>query len=281
MNNWFQHLKFKRLNDLVKLTDKDTCPDFFEPLSRLLIEGRRIDLHDPALQKFMKTINISFDDNWKSIYSIQSKLNTWVVQRFRGPGTLLPSLLSELFELRSSDKGWEELDFVLKYMTGMTFSQVCDYTHILHDSEDPGLNGGVCYSVVVRIFDTEKCRPNILQVEAVASSPENIVPLALRAAEAVQARYDMAHVSDDQPEFYLQSKLNHGEPIQIEIRKNGHNQIIIPVRDMSEAGAIALDWRSMAVDIEDMDMLKALLKVVPVETKHKVKGMFLQNQMGL
>jgi hypothetical protein len=280
MGNWFQHLHFERLNALIKRADKETCEGFFEPLSRLVIDGRSIDLHDPAFLKFLKTIGISQDDNWKSIYNIQTKLNSWVLQRFRGPGTLPGSNLDELFELRTSGEGWKELDFVFKYMTGMTFSEVWDNTKILHDSEDPGLHGDVCYSVMVRIFNTHS-KASIIQIEAVASSQERIVPLAILAAAAVQQRFDWARLDDDRPEFYLVSKLGHAEPIRIDIRKNGHTQFAVPVRDLAFPGAIDLDWRSIDVQVEDMDMLKALLKVVPDEAKQQVKGKFLQNQLGM
>jgi hypothetical protein len=266
---------------LVRDEDTKNCGGFFEPMVNVKIDGKPINTRDPALQKFMKALGMSLDDNFKNLFNIETKLNTWLSKRFLGPGTHESPLLDDLFALRSTESGWSELDRVLNHLAGVTFSQVVDNAQPLHDADDPGLHGALCYSVVVNTSNSDRLRRR-KACKAVASTPERIVELVFAAIQAIQNDFIKAGALGGMSSILPKTaERNLGEPFFIEVKKNGRTQWGASVVDAKESGYVVIDWASLDVHVEDMDMLKALLTLVPEEAKLLVKGRFLQGQLGL
>jgi hypothetical protein len=281
MNNWFHHFHLEHLNNLVRNSESRDCEDYFEPLSRVIIDQRPVDLRDPALCKFMKAIGVSLDDQFKSLNDITNKLGRWSTKRHFGPATYDCSYLDELFELRTSATGWRELDRVLNHMAGVTLSHASDNPQILHNADDPGLHGDVCYSVLLQTYNFDSGLSK-RKWAAIASSVDLIVPLALLAAQAEQAVYEtVAALDEGHPDFSPERKRSQGEPVKMDVRKNGKRQVSIPLINSQESGIVEPIWRNLEVEVEDMAMMKALLAVAPEDAKQLVKGMFLEGQLGL
>lgn len=281
MSNWFHHIFLDRLNHSVRDADTKDCDGYFEPMVNVKIDGKPINTRDPALQKFMKALGMNLDDNFKNLFNIETKLNTWVSKRFLAPGTHESPLLDDLFALRSTESGWSELDRVFNHLAGVTFSQVVDNLKPLHDEDDPGLHGALCYSVVVHTSNRDQVRRR-KACEAVASTPERIVDLVFSAIQAIQDDFIKSEALDCTSSILPKTaERNLGEPFFIDVKKNGRTQWGASVVDAKASGFVAVDWASLDVQVEDMDMLKALLTLVPEEAKLLVKGRFLQRQLGL
>lgn len=281
MSNWFHHFHLERLHALVRDSEFRDCVDYFEPLVRISIDQQPINLRDPALRKFMKAIGMNLDDQFKSLNDIASKLSRWSTNRHLGPATFHCQHIDELFELRSSSAGWRELDRVLNYMAGVTLSGVADTPHILHNADDPGLHGDVCYCAMLYTynFDTKITKR---KWAAIASSADLIVPLALLAAQAEENLFHaVASMDEGHADFSPERKRSQGMPAAIDILKNGKRQLRMPLLEGEKFGVIEPHWRILKVEVDDIDMLKALLAVAPEEFKHMVKGMFLEGQLGI
>lgn len=282
MSNWFHHVQFEALINRVKKYSGDNCVGYFGPMSRVKIDGDDfINRQDPALRLFMKVIGVSLDDNWASLYHLDTKMNSWLAERMLGPSAYPSEKLDELFDLRSSGEGWTELDRVLNYMAGVTLSEVVDSTRILHNADDPGLHGNVCYSVIIHFY-RDNGGFSSLRWQALASSPERIAPLGLQLLQEKLAEFDRLNALGDQHhDFIAANDFGLGEPIEIDFRRNGGRQLRIPLIDGAGSERVVLSWRDMDIDVNEVSMMKALIAVAPEDARYLVKGRFLQGQLGL
>jgi hypothetical protein len=271
----------ERLENLVMNADKSDCADYFEPLSRVFIDQRPINLCDPVLCKFMEVVEMRLENRRSSFNDIFNKLTWWNSNNRLGPATYDCPDLDGLFDLRSSDAGWHELDRVLNYFAGVTLSEAADGPPILHSADDPGLHGDVCFGAVVQ---TRNPRTGVSKRKwvAIASSADRIVPLAILAARIEQETFNKwTLIGEGHPDYDRNTKRVQGEPISVEIRKNGKQHLSFPIIGERTSGIVEPNWRAIEVRVEDMSMLNALLPVVSEDTKHYVKGQFLQGQLGL
>lgn len=264
MSNWFDHIHLTRLQAVIEQSDCQQCKGFTDPIVRMRFNNLGlIDVYDLAFRAFVRSIGMDADDNWKTPQNVCERLLTFALKNH--PGASENPSLDELFELRSSSNGWRELDRFFVHLTGKTLSGIVDNHRILHDADDPGLHGSVCYSAVVHTSGENRIKRRKV-FKALASSCERIVPLVVASAQALQT--DFAKGESD-------------EPFLVEIKKNGQRQLSVSVIDSKEPGKVDIDWTSIDVDVEDMAMLKALLSIVPEPARLLVKGRFLQGQLGL
>jgi hypothetical protein len=282
MSNWFNHVHLVRLSQAIVHSDCDNRPEFFEPISKIRFKNQElINACDPAILKFMQALDMPTDDNWQRPDDICKKLLDWLKNNHLGPGTYDGSLLDELFELRSTSGGWRELDRLLRHMTDHSLSNLVDTNTILHQVDDPGLHGAVCYSVFVHTCDADKFM-RAAECKALASTAERIVPLALGGAQVVKTDFDKVQAMKSmKPRFTLPIEKILWEPYRIEIKKNGKRLWSAPVIDSTVPGLVEIDWASIQVDAEDIGMMKALLTIAPADSWNVIKGKFLQEQLGL
>jgi hypothetical protein len=180
-------------------------------------------------------------------------------------------LVDQIFALRQSG-GWKEIDRLIAHIFDKTFSEFADeVTSRIHYSlDDPGLGGAriyqlefltpfsiphVCFGSTAS-FATEHLMQTLLKVQQ-ETKKTGVTPRAIRLCSGASRYFEvpLAHGLED-----VCNPGNGEHPFQISFH---------------------LNWEGLSIGRKEHSVMLSLLKLAPKSEHNRIKGEFLEDELGL
>jgi hypothetical protein len=284
MNTWFHHVYLQRLFDRMLYDNVKSNDVMQHPLRYAKCEdGAPVDMTDPVIDQFLKAIGSLTNSKTATFGDIKIDLRQWLIKRDKGPVTYDLPLLDAVFATGAEEGGWRNLDAILKHMCGSTLSEVVASTQVMHDPEDPGLHGDVCYGLDLEVASFEFTNMSAFSYRrAMASSLDRLLPLVMRDVGELMARAKKHQSAVESEGASYEQKIERAHPSVVHITKNGVQLLSVdmlwPAGDTPEA---SIDWGKASFKASDRYIIESLRQIAPSSAISKLKGRFLEDGLGL
>lgn len=280
MKSWFNHIYLTNLYDALQPVQH--TQGFKAPLKEVRIDSKPLDMHDRGVQRFFSVIGFKPDEKDVSLRSIKSALFQWVLVHSWGPGSYDSTSVDDLFDLRTVDGGFSELDRLFYHMAQVTLTGIIQDTEILHAPADPGLHGGACYRchLDVLAFDLPSMYGRRGSM-AMGSSLGHLIPLVIQEVAAQSDRYNrLNNLGIDSPEYQAESKTKRAKPTKIYVELNGVDVLSAEIPNKNKGEVYEIDWNTV-VHGGELETIRSLSAALPKHIGRRVKSKFLENELGM
>jgi hypothetical protein len=246
------------------------------------VDGRPLNLNDPALGYFLKLCGIpnpSAPD--VELYDIKRGLQTWysanVTNRNPKLGFETIEEFDRLFELRSSEAGWSELDRLTRLLGEVTFSKIVDSNKtVIFDPADPELGCLKPYYAQSFKMITSQMDPSF---EMMSYEDELRMNCTFIASSFERL---MKNVMDFATNFQLDKVEPNQHPDYIVIYKGPSKIITFPLQPHSEGKpGLEMDYTGLLWERTGQGLLKSVLNALPSEAHYKVRGTMFTVELGV
>lgn len=296
MSRWMNWLHIKNLVDV--LADNGLQDPAFRKMRNMfkwapravLVDGRPINLKDPAVTLFFNMIDFHYSqDPDANLADAVGKLKTWFLVNLRKPGMgrYESNDLANLMELRLAPNGWDELDRVIKQIAEEPLSAKVARTEakVFLNLLDPGLDGTIAFTLYLTKGPWwEQVNSEV----AIASSVTEILALvepALQDLGETISRYGIDSVTDDRNTLSLSLSRGLGSDAVFSIPLKP--AIVVEPSDDGELQAHEEwsdpqpDWSKITWHEHDRAIFKELVTLLPRPEANRVKGSFLCDELGM
>lgn len=284
-NNWtyWSHLAMlqKHMDDQGNLQRLDALVKN-DYLATYPVYGRPLNLNDPALGYFLKLCGIKNPSAPEvELYDVKRGLEKWfsenVSRQSRKLGFDSIEVFERLFELRSSEAGWSEIDRLTKLLADNTFSQIVESNKtVLFDHSDPDLGCLKPYYAQSYKMITSQMDPSFdmmsyedqirMNCAFISSSFEGLMKNVMEFA----TNFDLEKVEPNE------------HPDYIVIYKGQSKIISFPLKPHSDGRpGLEMDYTGLLWERTGQGLLKSVLNALPSEAHYKVRGTMFTVELGV
>jgi hypothetical protein len=276
VDRWINRFIMERFSAMETIQGLD--PDFEESrgyrvsLKDLqLNDGRGLNFSDPALSLFFRFSDLSGRQEVKNL----SRL-------IGSPGFLFNpahapnldkahlDLVHQIFALREG--GWNEMDRLFKHLYGTTFTAFSDTvsSHVHFNAADPGLGGE-------RFYKLEFLVSWEIPVVVFGSSPRLVLEQLPDVFARVQQQFLDSGRATRAIRLYSRGYEHFDLPLQ---------QVLIDAQAPRAPGEYAktrleINWEGLSIGRKEHSVMLSLLKLAPESEHNRIKGEFLEDELGL
>jgi hypothetical protein len=283
MNNWFSHAHLIRLESGMRDYGANSkllqCPIDDVRLG----DGSLINLKDRATELLFKVVKFDPYQRFTDLTDFKKEFRVWAVSHSLGPGTYKDSWLEELYSLKQSPGGWDQLDQLVFGLIGTSFSQVVEDLRVFHPSDDPGLHGNECLSVSLQVVSHELTNSfSVIPWKAMASTLDLVLPFVddVVAAQSLQHWNLVALGSkSDYPSY--SERVARARPSEITVSHNGRSVLVVPIPKVENGQPFQPDWAKTRFFSKSRATIESVIAVAPASAANLLKGRLLEDELGL
>jgi hypothetical protein len=243
-----------------------------------------IDIDDNATELFFKLVDFNPRAKRADLETLKDSILECITINVFHPTQIYQERIEQLFEARIIGDGWLHLDRIFSHMTGKTLSSVVDESNILYRPDDIGLDGEDLYSVTLKVkkIDSSPFSFHKICWAAIASDLDGILLLAREAINNHHLPFRRSCNLDNRS-IDGRSIVNQPEqwaPSDLDILKNNLRVMALTV-EKQEGGGYDIDWARALLIRPSPEVIKSIAKVAAPRAANLLKGLHLQDELGL
>jgi hypothetical protein len=282
-SNWMDYVAFNAITYGV-VNASEVFSEFkeldFDTLR--LDDGARVDLGDKGLQALFRAINLEDVSETTKLSALRKQLGAWNANNHpKGPGQYDVSAIGAFREV-CDEHGWAGVDLLMLTLFGAKPSRVFAEPRTILDLNDPGIDGPNCYSLVLKVR-THYSQTSWSDIDdkwrVVGSTPKSVIT---HMEALISGHYAQAKDGNRRSQATRSADLAvAGVPYWIEIRKNGDKVASLRLVENETKTGMDIRWETAFLKTDDRDFMLAFTAIAPVDVAKKIKGSFLQDELGI
>jgi hypothetical protein len=260
---------------------KQFCADSSTPVRDLVLDDVPYDEQDKATQRLFELMDSS-EDNQKVEFG---RLRINVIDALRILTDLRSTAPSRALQefLAMGDEGgsWAQLNRLFRHMTGSTLSEIANPDNVLIHANDQGLDGDQWFSADLEVVNLVGNKFLITNTVAIASTLEHLLFLirddVLRRSDSYDWLKTKRYPSSQPDAIDIPLDL---EPTFITINKNDEFFMHLMSLSAQAEGEYEVNWEKVRYKA-DRETVKAISAVATPEAGNRIKGRYLEDEMGL
>jgi hypothetical protein len=283
MNNWFSHAHLAHLQQ--RLRAENTKPGLLScPIDDVRLNGvDPINLKDRATSLLFNLVHYNPYDRFTDLSKFKSEFSRWAICQFHGPTTYHAPELKEIYALRDTPGGWQQIDHLFTCLTGVSLSHVADNLKIYHHPDDPGLHGKECFAVKLKVIGHDLVNNfSVMPWMAMTSTLDLVLPFIEKIVRTQGMHHlNLKFIGSQSDNLSYTDRVARAKPSEVIVSKAGKIVIVVPMKRQEGGQPFELDWAQTKFFAKGRATVESVLAVAPAREANLLKGRMLEDEIGL
>jgi hypothetical protein len=235
---------------------------------------------DPNIRRFLRSLDLDPDFSGQGIPQLRESILVQLDSKERRSAPEFINGLGVLLDRLGMAGDGNQLDLLFLHMTGESLSTIVDVSHVLLHPEDSALDGDHCFSLMLGV-DRPGMAAALLPVSAVASTLDFLLPLIKPAITEQADRYEECVSSNVSLDLEIQrGDYRRLKPTYLVINKD-HNYFTHLSVTKKPVNGYDINWASVLLSGHTRETILSLAAIAPKAISKKMKGRYLEDELGL
>jgi hypothetical protein len=282
MITWLRYAQLAQLRPY--LADaKKVCKVFHRPWDMLLLDDEEpIDVRDQATSSFFKLVKFNHQAKRATLATLKERIADFLYDQLVSPSEEGAEKLNAFFECRHSGAGWNQLDRIFMMLIGQQLTDLVDASTILVNQQKDWVEGKDFFNVTLRLRSTDEMTFRETKLAAIAPSLDHLLPLVQQVLDQHAKFCETSHSTNSlSKELRATDHPFPFEPFFLVIYKNQGRFMAMPIIKSGDTAEYLVDWGRADISEPCQAVLTSISKVAPPRSVNKLKGRFLEDELGL